>query len=43
MSLNALTSPDVPAPAGAYSHIVEANGVVYAAASATKIRRPSRP
>jgi 2-iminobutanoate/2-iminopropanoate deaminase len=31
MSLNALTSPDLPAPAGAYSHVVEANGVVYTA------------
>lgn len=31
MSLTALTSPDLPSPAGAYSHVVEANGVVYTA------------
>ena len=31
MPLNALTSPELPPPAGAYSHIVEANGVVYTA------------
>jgi len=31
MTKSATTSPDLPAPAGAYSHVVEVNGVVFTA------------
>jgi 2-iminobutanoate/2-iminopropanoate deaminase len=31
MTKNATTSPDLPPPAGAYSHVVEVNGVVFTA------------
>lgn len=31
MTKKATTSPDLPAPAGAYSHVVEVNGVVFSA------------
>jgi len=31
MTKNATTSPDLPAPAGSYSHVVEKNGIVFTA------------
>jgi len=31
MTRNSITSPDLPAPAGAYSHVVEVNGMVFTA------------
>lgn len=31
MSKKAVTSPDLPVPAGAYSHVVEMNGIVFTA------------
>ena len=31
MTKSSITSPDLPAPAGAYSHVVEVNGMVFTA------------
>lgn len=31
MPKKSITSPDLPAPAGAYSHVVEINGIVFTA------------
>lgn len=31
MTRSATTSPDLPAPGGAYSHVVEVNGIVFTA------------